>query len=143
MKKGFTLIELLIVIAIIGILSTIITFSYIGAKARARDATRKSDMNQIKSVLAIYYADQNPNAFLVQTSPIAADPTSTGLSTDYIKTFPADPVGTYLYMYQTDTDGQNYVLSCSLENANDSDIKTSAPTGFTLPAGYNFYVEND
>ena len=52
---GFTLIELLVVISIIGVLSTIALTSLNGAKMKARDAKRLSDMNQIKNALNVYY----------------------------------------------------------------------------------------
>jgi len=45
-KKGFTLIELLVVIAIIGILSTIGLVALNGARGKARDTQRISDMRQ-------------------------------------------------------------------------------------------------
>lgn len=57
-KKGFTLIELLIVIAIIGVLATLLMVNFIGVRQRARDAQRKSDLRQIQSALEIYRSDQ-------------------------------------------------------------------------------------
>lgn len=57
MKKAFTLIELLIVITIIGILMALAIASYAKTRAAARDAKRQSDLEQIKSALEIYRAD--------------------------------------------------------------------------------------
>jgi len=53
--KAFTLIELLVVIAIIGILSGLIIVSMSGAQNAAKDARIKADMDQMRSVAAIYY----------------------------------------------------------------------------------------
>jgi len=54
-KKGFTLIELLVVIAIIGLLSTIVIVSLNSARAKARDAKRKTDLKQIQVALEMYW----------------------------------------------------------------------------------------
>ncbi|MEK7519006.1 MAG: type II secretion system protein [Patescibacteria group bacterium] len=54
-RKGFTLIELLVVIAIIGILSAIGLIALNGTREKARDVTRKSDIKQLSTGLALYY----------------------------------------------------------------------------------------
>lgn len=46
-RRGFTLIESLAVIAIIGILLSLGTYIFTQAQAQARDAVRKSDLNQV------------------------------------------------------------------------------------------------
>jgi len=53
-KRGFTLIELLVVIAIIGILATVSAVSLTGARRRARDTRRVSDIQQMRSAMVIY-----------------------------------------------------------------------------------------
>lgn len=53
-KSGFTLIELLIVIAIMGILSSVVLVSLNIGRMNARDAERKQDLNQIAKALETY-----------------------------------------------------------------------------------------
>lgn len=55
--RGFSLIELIIVITIIAILSLLGYNSFIGAQERARDAKRKSDVNQVYKALELYFKD--------------------------------------------------------------------------------------
>lgn len=76
-KKGFTLIELLVVIAIIGILSAIGLVSLNGAREKARDSKRESDLAQIKSAMALYY-DDNTSSYFAAATPVQADSTATG-----------------------------------------------------------------
>ena len=56
-KNGFTLIELLVAVAIMGVLSTLVMTNMQGVRERARDVARKSDLNQIKTALRLYYND--------------------------------------------------------------------------------------
>lgn len=58
-RKGFTLIELLVVIAIIGILSTVAMTSLDGARAKARNAKKMSDFENINKALNVFYATYN------------------------------------------------------------------------------------
>lgn len=54
-QKGFTLIELLVVISIIGVLSTIAMTSLNGARRRAWDAKRISDLKETQKAVELYY----------------------------------------------------------------------------------------
>lgn len=50
-KQGFTLIELLIVIAIIGLLSSVVLASLNSARVKARDAKRTSELKTLQLAL--------------------------------------------------------------------------------------------
>lgn len=53
-QKGFTLIEMIVVVAIIGILTTIVLAALNQARAKARDADRYADLKQVQLALEIY-----------------------------------------------------------------------------------------
>lgn len=57
-KKAFSLVELLVVVAIIGILSTVVFVNYGGSQARSRDSKRRADIQQIAQALELYKSDK-------------------------------------------------------------------------------------
>jgi len=65
-QKGFTLVELIVVMSIISLLSSIVLVNLNGYMARARDARKMSDIEQINKALYMYYA---------QTGSMPANPT--------------------------------------------------------------------
>jgi len=56
-RKGFSLVELLVVVAIIGLLSTIAVIAFSSVRSKARDAKRAADIKMIRSALELYYQD--------------------------------------------------------------------------------------
>jgi len=128
---GFTLIELLVVIAIIGILSGIIFPNLQDARARARDARRKSDLTSIQQALRLYYNDFTlfplSNSLAITGSPWGSPFRNPAGTVTYLSYLPLDPSSTtetprtYSY-YSTGTD---YILVSQLENLSDSSISTS------------------
>ncbi len=66
LQAGFTIIELLIVIAIIGILATLVLTNFQGAQAKGRDTVRKNDINSLYQKLEESYNEHGgyPDAAL-------------------------------------------------------------------------------
>ncbi len=103
------MIELLIVIAIIGILSSVVLVSMGGARKSARDSVRKADMRQIISAQEMYYGAND--AYLTATG--AALPAA--IST-YMPKTPSDP-GTGSDGWSNNTgDAQKFCVYATLES---------------------------
>jgi general secretion pathway protein G len=136
-KAGFTLVELLLVIAIIGILASVISVNFVGIRQRARDSQRKSDIRQIQSAVELYRVDNG--SYPVRTSTYRINSGSTcpaveafiDSGTTYMSKVPCDPSGSSgynagNYYYSSDASGTTYLMSSCLENANDGDSYTTA-----------------
>ncbi|MEJ2347574.1 MAG: prepilin-type N-terminal cleavage/methylation domain-containing protein [Patescibacteria group bacterium] len=114
-EKGFTLIELLVVISIIGILVGLSIFGLQSARESSRDASRKTDLELIRSGIEIYRADCGSYPTTL-SSPLAGTE-STGntclTTTTYIAEIPEDPLPDRSYYYSSD--GVTYELCAALE----------------------------
>jgi len=92
--NGFSLLEILIVVAIIGILATIIFTALGRAKLQARDARRKADMKQIFEGMVMYY-DSKSSAY--PDLPDANEGVAIGLNDNtlapFLEIMPLDPGG--------------------------------------------------
>lgn len=118
MKKknlGFTMVELIVVIAILGLLSTIGLVSFRSAQIKGRDAQRKNDLSQIQKALEMYLSDnQSYPDSLPEAGEAWKDPNED--QTIYMKEVPQDPkFGAYAYS----SDGASYALCARLENEED------------------------
>lgn len=150
--KGFTLIELLIVIAIIGVLSTLLMANFVGVRQRARDAQRKSDLRQIQSALELYRADQG--VYPISGSSNGNFPSACGAafkSTDgnitYMTKVPCDSLGADYYNsgnYFYQGGGATYNIQACLENAGDTQGTTTSlgGSGCTSSPPTYFVVNN-
>lgn len=118
LKKAFTLIELLIVVAIIGILSTIALVNYQHAQARGKVARVHSDMRTISGALEAFRLDrgkypaaahgdyQIPDPLIPLSSPVP-----------YITSIPRDPFGRARF---------NFAPSIVMHGYNYKDKKTTS-----------------
>lgn len=112
-KQGFTLIELLVVLFIIGLLTGIILPNLIGYRLRARDASRKRDLESIKTALRMHYNDNQGYINDIYS-----------LDATYMPQVPQDPLGDN-YSYCVDGNNEKFVLMACLENTGDSDASAS------------------
>lgn len=146
---GFTLIELLVVIAIIAILVAFVVSNFLGARQRAKDVKKKSELQQVKSALRLYYNDFNtyPLPNTTQTNRLdacgsavsPAVPSTTcdssvcngqfaaggvsGCETVYMKQLP--PATDYVWSYKQQSSGEDFCLWATLDNVSDSEILKS------------------
>jgi prepilin-type N-terminal cleavage/methylation domain-containing protein len=141
LKSAFTLIELLIVIAIIGILMTIVLVSTSGARKSARDTTRKSDLNQYRAALEAVSANYE-GKYPSRTAATVISVTSLVCTTDLINFFgttaecPIDPIntGTYRYYYRSNgtngtPDATEWILYGGLETGGYWEICSNGKVG--------------
>ena len=135
-KKGFTLIELLIVVAIIGLLSTLAVVALGSARVKARDSKRLADLKQLQTALELYYTDNNAYPTVegaLGTGNFACLNSSgwqaAGCSSPYMGQVPTDPkTGSYTYTVSS----SSYSVSASLEDdvgGLDSGAITLTPAG--------------
>ena len=89
--KGFTLIELLVAATIIALLTAIGVVSYANINKRSRDTKRKSDIEQIRSSLEMYRADNGSYPHAGAGSWTDVSSLIALVTGGYIRALPADP----------------------------------------------------
>ena len=135
--SGFTLIELLTVIAVIGLMASIILINMNNARVKARNVKRITDVLQLRKALEIYYDENNsyPHGGLVlpvERVPNDIQDLSTFLVPRYVANIPNDPKNAPLnYLYAWQNGGQDYGIfipfgndgaaSCKVRTGNASD----------------------
>lgn len=93
--RGFTLVELMVVIAIIGLLASIVSLSLMSARQKARDTKRIADLKTIQLALSLYYNDNLMYPKNIYCTPTASGCGTTaplmGLAPVYLPVVPKDP----------------------------------------------------
>jgi prepilin-type N-terminal cleavage/methylation domain-containing protein len=157
-QRGFTLIELLVVIAIIGMLASVVLASLSGARSKARDARRKSDLHNMQIALELYYAkyntylvsgagyDNNGQGWLgYEDGGHYTTAVTRGLYNNGFLGAPRldDPAQSPGYMIYV-CNGDHYSLSATLENPLASDIANIQTTcnGAGANGTYTVYSKN-
>jgi type II secretion system protein G len=130
LQSGFTLIEILVVMVIIGIIATIGFGSFQSSQTKGRDASRKSDLDQIGKALETYYNDKGQyptdtggliNGCSSGSACDWGDPFTDENGTNYMIEVPADPRSARNYYYSS-TDGTSFQIYARLENELDKGI---------------------
>ncbi len=148
--RGFTLVELLIVIAILAILSTLGISNFQTARIKARDLSRKSDLQTIAKSLEAYVNDHRSyplsdvdHKIICKTGSSCnwGQPFTDDTGTIYTAALPSDPVGaTYQYISTT---GASYTLYAHIENTEDPNVQTGLGISCgTLECNYKITSSN-
>ena len=120
-SRGFTLVEMLLVIAIIGILATIVGLAVSSARAKARDVQRVDAVKTIQTALMSFKIDQGRYPTEAEFASGSLIVTSTRGTTTYLVKIPSAPrvndgvaCASSTFNYIPATDGRTYLLGYCL-----------------------------
>lgn len=127
-KKGFTLVEVLIVIAVVGILASVVLVGLGPIQRQGRDARRLSDLRQVQTGLELYYSRNgsypNVNTWADLTTQLITGGAGGNVGVSNVPNDPRAGAGAS-YFYGTNA-GSDYVIGATLEDdknpALDNDI---------------------
>jgi len=123
--KGFTIIELLITITIIGVLATLTIVFLRPQILKARDAKRKSNINEIQTALEEYLTD---NGCYPATGAVTCTPGN--YLAPYLRKIQCDPEGgSYEYTSETTSCPSWYRIFAILENIKDPSVSPGIGPG--------------
>jgi len=160
-KKSFTVIELLLVIAIIGLLFSIVLVASSGARAQARDAKRKADIDAIRKALEFYYIEHDRYPKKTAWVSLEENPTlDTGEKFSeavgkWLPIIPKDPLwgktketgDLYSYQYRTTDDAKEYKIHVEMESGTYTVYEIYSPEGGEIVYGaladFDIVVDDD
>lgn len=130
------MIELLIVIVIMGILMTLVTINLYGARQRASDSQKKSNLKELKTALHLYYGNfhRYPNAalnngFNFYACGVSGNDKCVGTFTagtiEYMARLPLTKSGQNDFRYYPCNSGDDFRLKISLQLTSDLEIRES------------------
>lgn len=126
-RKGFTLIEMLVVIAIIGLLSSVVVIGLSGARQKARDAKRVADIRQIQNGLEVAYTAVDGYPAPISGNPPGELKDPQGFNYKYLTTPTTPPRVTYR-------------LGINLEGSDQAtSVIADCPTGVTTGGTNNYF----
>ena len=135
-KKSFTLVELMVVVAIISILAAGLLVGLGGARKKARDSRRISDLRNVQAALEVYYSikKQYPDSSTITTwDDLENELSSAGVTSQ----LPRDPLPGQSYEYASCDSNQRYVLRAQLENSSDCPTNYKAPDTTTCNPSFD------
>ncbi|MEK7613490.1 MAG: type II secretion system protein GspG [Patescibacteria group bacterium] len=102
-SRGFTLIELMVVIALLGLLASMVLVFLSDAQRDAKDKRRVADIHQIQKALELYSVDHGtyPKESEGANGNVTTNTTFQNLMEPYLNATPRDPInnGTFYYYY--------------------------------------------
>jgi type IV pilus assembly protein PilA len=118
-RRGFTLIELMVVVAVIGILTTIAVPLYTNMQLRARVAKAQADSRALVSAISVYSSHMMslpPNLAALNSAAVNAQGATAG---PFMASTPTPPAGWTPYgysstaagVYRVSTSGDNLAVS--------------------------------
>jgi type II secretion system protein G len=112
-ERGFTLVELMVVVAVIGVLSTLAIPLYVNVQARGRVAKAQADSRTLASAVSVYGAHMGsiPSA-LSQLTTVATN-TQGHRAGPFVGAVPAPPGGWAAYSYAPNVSAGTYTITSS------------------------------
>ena len=123
-EKGFTLIEMLIVVAIVGILASVVLIGLGPTQRSGRDARRLADLKQVQTALELYF---QKNGSYPNTTTWTGASGLTGILTGAslgVTNLPNDPKAGTDYKYSPNASLNGYLVGATLDDPGNPALNT-------------------